>query len=332
MNFSLIALIVLSVAALILFGLIVSFFSVWLRAMLAGAPVSIFNLVAMRLRQVPYSVMVDARIRATKAGIKLSIDDIEAQYLAGGNVIACVHALIAAQKAGIALDWQRACAIDLATKGSGKSVEEAVRTSVDPKVIDCPNPESGRTTIDGVAKDGIQVKVKARVTVRTNLDRFVGGAKEETIIARVGEGIVSTIGSAERYKVVLESPDAISKTVLHRGLDVGSAFEILSIDIADVDVGENVGAKLQEAQAQANKSIAQAQAEIRRAAAVALEQEMVARVQEMQAKVVEAQSQVPLAMAEAFRSGRLGVMDYYKMENVKADTQMRTNISKPEGT
>lgn len=330
MNLSLVLLIVLGVFALILFGLIVSFFSVWLRALLAGAPVSIFNLVAMRLRQVPYSVMVDARIRATKAGIVLSIDDIEAQYLAGGNVIACVHALIAAKKAGIALDWQRACAIDLATKGSGKSVEEAVRTSVDPKVIDCPNPESGRTTIDGVAKDGIQVKVKARVTVRTNLDRFVGGAKEETIIARVGEGIVSTIGSAETYKVVLESPDAISKTVLHRGLDVGSAFEILSIDIADVDVGENVGAKLQEAQAQANKSIAQAQAEIRRAAAVALEQEMVARVQEMQAKVVEAQAQVPLAMAEAFRSGRLGVMDYYKMENIQGDTAMRQSIAKPE--
>ncbi len=331
MNLTLILFIVLGVAALIVFGLIVSFFSVWLRALLAGAPVSIFNLVAMRLRQVPYSVMVDARIRATKAGINLSIDEIEAQYLAGGNVIACVQALIAAQKAGIALDWQRACAIDLATKGSGKSVEEAVRTSVDPKVIDCPNPDSGRTTIDGVAKDGIQVKVKARVTVRTNLDRFVGGAKEDTIIARVGEGIVSTIGSAESYKSVLESPDAISKTVLHRGLDVGSAFEILSIDIADVDVGENVGAKLQEAQAEANKSIAQAQAEIRRAAAVAVEQEMKARVQEMQAKVVEAQAQVPLAMAEAFRSGRLGVMDYYRMENVQADTAMRGSIAKPEG-
>ena len=256
---------------------------------------------------------------------------IEAQYLAGGNVIDCVHALIAAQKAGIALPWDRACAIDLATKGSGKSVVEAVRTSVDPKVIDCPNPESGRTTIDGVAKDGIQVKVKARVTVRTHLDRFVGGAKEETIIARVGEGIVTTIGSSETYKAVLESPDSISKTVLKRGLDVGSAFEILSIDIADVDVGENVGAKLQEAQAQANKSIAQAQAEIRRAAAVALEQEMKARVQEMQAKVVEAQAQVPLAMAEAFRSGRLGVMDYYKMENIQSDTAMRASIANPEG-
>lgn len=331
MNLPLIALIVLGVAGLILFALIVSFFSVWLRALLAGAPVSIFNLVAMRLRQVPYSVIVDARIRATKAGIKLSIDEIEAQYLAGGNVIACVQALIAAQKARIALDWQRACAIDLATKGSGKSVEEAVRTSVDPKVIDCPNPDGGRVTIDGVAKDGIQVKVKARVTVRTNLDRFVGGAKEDTIIARVGEGIVSTIGSSESYKSVLESPDAISKTVLHRGLDVGTAFEILSIDIADVDVGENIGAKLQEAQAEANKNMAQAQAEIRRAAAVAVEQEMKARVQEMQAEVVRAQAEVPRAMAEAFRSGRLGVMDYYRMENVQADTAMRGSIAKPEG-
>jgi uncharacterized protein YqfA (UPF0365 family) len=241
-----------------------------------------------------------------------------------------VQALIAAQKAGITLDWQRACAIDLATKGSGKSVVEAVRTSVDPKVIDCPNPEAGRTTIDGVAKDGIQVKVKARVTVRTNLDRFVGGAKEETIIARVGEGIVTTIGSAESYKVVLESPDSISKVVLKRGLDIGTAFEILSIDIADVDVGENVGAKLQEAQAEANKNMAQAQAEIRRAAAVALEQEMKARVQEMQAKVVEAQAEVPLAIAEAFRQGKLGVMDYFRMENVQADTTMRKSIGQPE--
>jgi uncharacterized protein YqfA (UPF0365 family) len=330
MNIQIIFYVILGVIALVIVGIVFSFFSVWLRAWLAGAYVGIINIVAMRLRQVPYAIMVDARIRATKAGIKLSIDEIEAQYLAGGNVISCVHALIAAQKARIALDWQRACAIDLATKGSGKSVEEAVRTSVDPKVIDCPNPESGRTTIDGVAKDGIQVKVKARVTVRTNLDRFVGGAKEETIIARVGEGIVSTIGSAESYKVVLESPDAISKTVLHRGLDVGSAFEILSIDIADVDVGENVGAKLQVAQAEANKNMAQAQAEIRRAAAVALEQEMQARVQEMQAKVVEAQAQVPLAMAEAFRSGRLGVMDYFRMENVQADTKMRGSIANPE--
>jgi len=327
MNLTLILIIAGAVVGLVLFGIIVSFFNVWLKAWLAGAYVGPINLVAMRLRGVPYSLMVDARIRAVKAGIQLSIDEIESQYLAGGNVIACVQALIAAQKAQIELDWQRACAIDLATKGSGKSVEEAVRTSVDPKVIDCPNPEMGRSTIDGVAKDGIQVKVKARVTVRTNLDRFVGGAKEETIIARVGEGIVTTIGSSATYKIVLESPDSISKTVLKRGLDVGTAFEILSIDIADVDVGENVGAKLQTAQAEANKSIAQAEAEIRRAAAVALEQEMQARVQEMQAKVVAAQAEVPLAMAEAFRSGRLGVMDYFKMENVQADTAMRKSIS-----
>ncbi|MGL5019392.1 MAG: flotillin-like protein FloA [Luteolibacter sp.] len=328
---STIILVVVAILGLLLFGIILSFFSVWLRAWLAGAYVGFTELVAMRLRQVPYGMVVDARITAKKAGIEIPINDIEAHFLAGGNVIPSIQALIAAQKAGIALDWNRTCAIDLATKGSGKSVVEAVRTSVDPKVIDCPNPASGRTTIDGVAKDGIQVKVRARVTVRTNLDRFVGGAKEETIIARVGEGIVTTIGSAESYKTVLESPDSISKVVLHRGLDVGTAFEILSIDIADVDVGENVGAQLQEAQAEANKNMAQAQAEIRRAAAVALEQEMVARVAEMKAKVVEAEAQVPLALAEAFRSGRLGVMDYYKMENVKADTQMRTNISKSEG-
>jgi uncharacterized protein YqfA (UPF0365 family) len=309
---------------------ILSFFSVWLRAWLAGSYVGIVNLVAMRLRQVPYGLIVDARITAKKAGLDITIDELEAHFLAGGNVVPTVHALIAAQKASIELDWNRACAIDLATKGSEKSVVEAVRTSVDPKVIDCPNPNAGRGTIDGVAKDGIQVKVRARVTVRTNLDRFVGGAKEETIIARVGEGIVTTIGSADTYKVVLESPDSISKVVLGRGLDVGSAFEILSIDIADVDVGENVGAKLQEAQAEANKSIAQAQAEIRRAAAVAVEQEMKARVEEMRAKVVEAEAEVPMAMAEAFRKGNLGVMDYYKMENIKADTDMRSSIGESD--
>ncbi|MBP8255911.1 MAG: flotillin-like protein FloA [Opitutaceae bacterium] len=318
------------IVVLIVLFIVLSFFSVWLRAWLAGAYVGFSDLVAMRLRQVPYGLMVDARITAKKAGIEISIDEFEAHFLAGGNVVPTVHALIAAQKAGIELSWQRACAIDLATKGSGKSVVEAVRTSVDPKVIDCPNPEGGRMTIDGVAKDGIQVKVKARVTVRTNLDRFVGGAKEDTIIARVGEGIVTTIGTAESYKAVLESPDNISKTVLHRGLDVGTAFEILSIDIADVDVGENIGAKLQVAQADANKNMAQAQAEIRRAAAVALEQEMKAKVQEMQAKVVEAQALVPQAMADAFRNGRLGVMDYYRMDNVQADTSMRQSIADPE--
>lgn len=330
-NIPLIFLIPIIVVVLIIVGVFISFIGVWLKARLNGAPVSVLNLLGMRLGGVPYGLVVEARITAVKAGIEVSTDKIAAHYLAGGNVVPTVQALVAAEKAGIALDWDRACAIDLATKGSGKSVVEAVRTSVDPKVIDCPNPDQGRTTIDGVAKDGIQVKVKARVTVRTHLDRFVGGAKEETIIARVGEGIVTTIGSAESYKTVLESPDSISKTVLARGLDVGSAFEILSIDIADVDVGENVGAKLQEAQAEANKNMAQAQAEIRRAAAVALEQEMKARVQEMQAKVVEAQAQVPLAMAEAFRAGKLGVMDYYKMENVQADTAMRGSIAHPEG-
>lgn len=330
MNFDLVLLIAAAVVGLVVFGIVISFFSVWLRAWLAGAYVGFASLVAMRLRQVPYGLIVDTRITAKKAGLDITIDDLEAHFLAGGNVVQTVHALIAAQKAKIELDWNRACAIDLATKGSGKSVVEAVRTSVDPKVIDCPNPEAGRSTIDGVAKDGIQVKVRARVTVRTNLDRFVGGAKEETIIARVGEGIVTTIGSADTYKVVLESPDSISKVVLGRGLDVGSAFEILSIDIADVDVGENVGAKLQEAQAMANKSIAQAQAEIRRAAAVAVEQEMKAKVQEMRAKVVEAEAQVPLAMAEAFRKGNLGVMDYYKMENIQADTDMRSSIGESD--
>jgi uncharacterized protein YqfA (UPF0365 family) len=323
-------------AAAVLIGVIFvfivfSFLSVWLRAWLAGAYVGFTSLIAMRLRKVPYGLLVDARITAVKAGISLSVDELEAHFLAGGNVIPTVQAIIAAKKAGINLDWERACAIDLATKGSGKSVAEAVRTSVDPKVIDCPSQDGPKRTIDGVAKDGIQVKARARVTVRTNLERFVGGAKEETIIARVGEGIVTTIGSAETYKVVLESPDSISKVVLERGLDVGTAFEILSIDIADVDVGANVGASLQEAQAEANKNMAQAEAEIRRAAAVAVEQEMKARVEEMRAKVVEAEAQVPLAMAEAFRNGNLGIMDYYKMKNIDSDTRMRESIADPDG-
>jgi uncharacterized protein YqfA (UPF0365 family) len=330
MNFTIVLLIAVGVGVLLISVLIFNLIGAWVKALFNQAPVGMGRLVAMKFASIPYGLVVDARITAVRAGIELSADQIASHYQAGGNVVPTVQALIAADKAGIQLDWNRACAIDLATKGSGKSILEAVRTSVDPKVIDCPNPAGGRTTIDGVAKDGIQVKVKARVTVRTNLDRFVGGAKEDTIIARVGEGIVSTIGSSENYKVVLESPDSISKTVLARGLDVGSAFEILSIDIADVDVGENVGAKLQEAQAEANKSIAQAQAEIRRAAAVALEQEMKARVQEMQAKVVEAQAEVPLAMAAAFRSGHLGIMDYYRMQNIEADSEMRKSISKPE--
>ena len=323
----LIAIIVVGIVGLILLVYLMSFFKTWLKAVLANATVGFTTLVAMRLRGVPYSLVVDAKIPAVKAGIDLTEGMLESHYLAGGNLIPTVQAIIAAKKAGISLDWERACAIDLATKGSGKSVVEAVRTSVDPKVIDCPSQDGPKKSIDGVAKDGIQVKAKARVTVRTNLDRFVGGAKEETIIARVGEGIVTTIGSADSYKTVLESPDSISKVVLNRGLDVGTAFEILSIDIADVDVGQNIGAMLQEAQAVANKNMAQAQAEIRRAAAVALEQEMQARVQEMRAKVVEAEAQVPLAMAEAFRSGNLGIMDYYRMKNVESDTRMRDSIS-----
>lgn len=319
------------VILLVVAFIVLSFFNVWLRALLAGAPVGMLNLLAMRLRGVPYPLVVDARITAAKAGIQLPIDDLEAHYLAEGNLVSTIQALIAADKAGLQLNFSRACAIDLATKGTNKSVLDAVRTSVNPKVIDCPSKEGGRLSIDGVAKDGIQVKVRARVTVRTNLDRFVGGAQEETIIARVGEGIVTTIGGSESYKFVLEHPDRISKVVLERGLDVGTAFEILSIDIADVDVGENVGAKLQEAQAMANKNMAQAQAEIRRAAAVALEQEMKANVQEMQAKLVEAQAQVPMAMADALRSGKLGVMDYYRFQNIQADTKMRDSIGQTEG-
>ncbi len=317
------------IVAFVFVIIIWQFFSTWFRAKLAQAPVDLLTLIAMRFRSVPYSLIVDARIMAVKAGINLEVDHIETHYLAGGDVVQTIQSLINAQKAGITLNWDRACAIDLATKGTSKSVLEAVRTSINPKVIDCPAPNSGRATIDAVAKDGIQVKVKARVTVRSNLDRYVGSAQEETIIARVGEGIVTTIGSAESYKWVLENPDSISKNVLNRGLDNGTAFEILSIDIADVDVGDNVGAKLQESQAMANKNMAQAQAEIRRAAAVASEQEMKARVQEMQAKVVEAQAQVPLAMAEAFRKGNLGIMDYMKLKNMESDTDMRRSIAGP---
>lgn len=318
-----------AIAAIVILIIIFSFITTYVRALVSGAKVGLLNLVFMRLRGVPYKLIVDARIMAVKAGLNLTTDQIETHYLAGGDVVQTVSGLINADKAGIRLDFDRACAIDLATKGTEKSMIEAVRTSINPKVIDCPNPKAGRSTIDGVAKDGIQVKVKARVTVRSNLDHYVGSAQEETIIARVGEGIVTTIGSAESYKWVLENPDSISRTVLNRGLDTGTAFEILSIDIADVDVGENVGAQLQEAQAEANKNMAQAQAEIRRAAAVALEQEMKARVQEMQAKVVEAQAQVPLAMAEALREGNLGVMDYMRLKNIESDTDMRKSIADP---
>ncbi len=320
-------LIVILIAVAIVAIMLFSFIGIWVRAWISGAYVPIGTLVAMRLRGVPMTQIVDARITAVKAGLDVDSDSLEAHYLAGGNVNQVILALIAAQKAGIALTYDHARAIDLATKGTGKTVLDAVKTSINPRVIDCPNASSGKTTIDGVAKDGIGVKAKARVTVRTNLQQFVGGATEETIIARVGEGIVSAIGSADSYKLVLENPDRISKNVLAKGLDSGTAFEILSIDIADVDIGENIGAKLQTEQADADKRVAQAKAEVRRAAAVAAEQEMRARTQEMRAKVVEAEALIPLAMAEAFRSGNMGIMDYMRLKNIESDTQMRGSIA-----
>src|SRR5438045_5988657 len=286
---------VVAVVAFIIIIVFLKFFTTWLRGGVASAPVSIGKMIGMSLRKVPVGLIVDNRITAVKAGIDIASDPLEAHYLAGGDVGQVILALIAADKAGIGLDFNRACAIDLATKGTGKTVLEAVRTSINPKVIDAPNPAMGRTTIDGVAQDGIGVKVKARVTVRSHLDRFVGGATEETIIARVGEGIVSAIGSAHSYKDVLENPDRISKTVLAKGLDSNTAFEILSIDIADVDDAGNIGAKLPNEQADADKRSGQAKAEVRRAAAVAVEQEMRAKTQEMRAKVVEAEAQVPMA-------------------------------------
>jgi uncharacterized protein YqfA (UPF0365 family) len=316
-----------AVVLLVVGILFLNFGMIYIRALFSGAKVTFTELIALRLRSVPVGMVVDGRITAVKSGLPLTIDDLSTHYLAGGNVQMVVLALIAAKKAAINLPFDRACAIDLATKGTGRTVLEAVKTSVNPKVIDCPAPSAGKTSIDAVAKDGIVIRAKARVTVRTNLDRFVGGAMEETIIARVGEGIVSTIGSASSYKEVLENPDRISKTVLDKALDSNTAFEILSIDIADVDVGENVGAKLQAEQAEANKLIAQAQAEVRRAAAVATEQEMVARVSEMRARVVEAEAQIPIAIAAAFQKGHLGIMDYYRIKNVQADTTMRENIA-----
>jgi len=295
-----------AVAAVVLlaFGiLVIQFVRIYLRALFSGAKVSVTELIALRLRHIPLGLVVDNRIAAVRSGVPVSIDDLSTHHLAGGDVPMVVLALIAARKAGIHLIFDRACAIDLATKGTGKSVLEAVRTSISPKVISCPDPDQGKSVIAAVAKDGIVIKARALVTVRTNLDRFVGGATEETIIARVGEGIVSTIGSSPSYKDMLENPHRISQTVLDKALDANTAFEILSLDIADVDVGGNVGAQLQAQQAEANKLIAQAHAETRRAAAVALEQEMRARVAEMRARVVEAQVQVPTAMAGAFRAG-----------------------------
>ena len=308
-------------ALLILVGIIFILYFVpvalWIAAFASGAYVGIGTLIAMRLRRVPPSAIVNPRISAVKAGLSLSVDELEAHYLAGGHVDRVVNALISADKANIKLSFAQATAIDLA----GRNVLEAVQMSVNPKIITTPK-------VAAVAKDGIQLIALSRVTVRADIDRLVGGAGEETIVARVGEGIVSTIGSSETHKAVLENPDAISKTVLAKGLDAGTAFEILSIDIADVDVGANIGAKLQTEQAEADKQIAQAKAESRRAMAVAQEQEMKARVGEMRAKVVEAEAEVPLAMAQAFRDGNLGIMDYYNMKNVVADTSMRDSISR----
>jgi uncharacterized protein YqfA (UPF0365 family) len=292
--------------------------NLWITAIFSGVRISILDLVLMRIRKVPPSIVVNALITATKAGLVLNSNEIETHFLAGGHVNNVIRALISAEKANIPLDFRAATAIDLA----GRDVFEAVQMSVQPKVIDTP-------PVAAVAKDGIQLIAKARVTVRANIKQLVGGAGEETVLARVGEGVVSSIGSATNHKSVLENPDLISKMVLSKGLDAGTAFEILSIDIADIDVGKNIGAVLQTDQAEADKKIAQARAEERRAMAVALEQEMVAKAQESRAKVIEAEAQIPIAIAEAFRNGQLGIMDYYKMENIQADTKMRDQIAKP---
>jgi uncharacterized protein YqfA (UPF0365 family) len=298
------ALLVVAVILALAAGIFLLHFGrIYLRALFSGAKVTFTELIALSLRRIPLGLVVNNRIAAVRSGVPLSTDDLSTHYLAGGDVPMVVLALIAARKAGINLIFDRACAIDLATRGTGKSVLEAVRTSISPGVIGCPDSRRGRSTIAGVAKDGIVIKARALVTVRTNLDRFVGGATEETIIARVGEGIVSTIGSSASYKDILENPHRISRTVLDKALDANTAYEILSLDIAELDVGGNVGARLQAGQAEANKLVAQAQAEIRRAAAVAVGQEMTARIAEMRARVVEAESQVPQALAGAFRAG-----------------------------
>ncbi|MEA5023891.1 hypothetical protein SDC9_28634 [bioreactor metagenome] len=311
--------IILLALALILISVVFTFIPVglWISALAAGVNVGIFTLVGMRLRRVTPSRIVNPLIKAHKAGLRVTTAQLEAHYLAGGNVDRVVNALIAAERAAIPLQFERAAAIDLA----GRDVLEAVQMSVNPKVIETP-------VVSAVAKNGIELRVKARVTVRANIDRLVGGAGEETIIARVGEGIVTSIGSSLSHEKVLENPDMVSRTVLSKGLDSGTAFEILSIDIADVDVGKNIGAQLQTDQAEADKRIAQAKAEERRAMAVAKEQEMIAYVQEMRAKVVEAESEVPRALAEALKEGKLGVMDYYTMQNIMADTSMRDNIAR----
>ncbi len=317
--FSLLPFLVMVFLIVVGFSIIFSFIPLrlWIAALAAGVRVGLVNLIGMRLRRVVPSKVVEPLIKATKAGLNVNVNNLESHYLAGGNVDNVINALIAAQRANIDLGFERAAAIDLA----GREVLQAVQMSVNPKVIETP-------VVAAVAINGIEVKAKARVTVRANIERLVGGAGEETVIARVGEGIVTTIGSSQSHKDVLENPDEISRTILKKGLDSGTAFEILSIDIADVDVGENIGARLQTDQAEADKRIAQAKAEERRAMAAAREQEMRAYVQEMRAKVVEAEAEVPKAMAQALREGKLGVMDYYNLQNIQSDTQMRGAISK----
>ena len=302
---------------------------IYFMAAFAHVDVAMRELFGMYVRSVNFGVIVRAKVQAWKSGLTdITTEDLENHYLARGRVPNVIHALISAQRANIPLDFRTACAIDLA----GRDIVDAVNTSVNPKVIDAPNPQLGRTTIDAVSQDGIQLKVRARVTVRTNIPRLIGGATEETVVARVGEGIVSAIGSAVSHKQVLENPEKISKAVLDKGLDDGTAFEILSIDIADVDVGINIGAKLQADQAEADKKRYQAEAEKRRALAIALEQENLAKIQENRALVVLAEAEVPKAMAEAFRSGNMGIMDYYRMKNIQSDTTMRERIAGDEKT
>lgn len=317
-------LIFLGFVALIILSIVGKFISLWFQAFVSGTPIGLMNIIGMSLRKIPPKLIVNARISAYKAGLKdISVSDLETHFMAGGHVMEVVQAMIAADKANLDLDWRRATAIDLA----GRDLKAAVQTSVNPKVIDCPSP--GGYSV-GVAKDGIQIKVRARVTVRTNIAQLVGGATEETIIARVGEGIVSAIGGSDTHLQVLESPQRISKVVLEKGLDSSTAFLILSIDIVEMDLGENIGAKLRAAKAQADMQIAQAEAEKRRAMAVAYEQENIAKIKEMEAKLVEAKAAVPLAMAKAFEKGNLGIMDYQRIQNIQADTDMRTSIAQPE--
>jgi uncharacterized protein YqfA (UPF0365 family) len=311
----------------VFFVILIKYANLWIQATLSKAHISFLDLIGMSLRKVNPTVIARAKIMAVQAGLQVETRELESHYLAGGNVTNVVRAMIAADRAGVPLDWKKARGIDLA----GRNVLEAVQLSVNPKVIDCPDPSKGKDTVDAVAKNGIQLMAKARVTVRTNINRLIGGATEETIIARVGEGIVTTIGSAESHKFVLENPDAISKKVLEKGLDAGTSFEILSIDIADVNVGDNIGAKLQAEQAEADKRIAQAKAEERRAMAVAQEQEMIALVQENRAKVVLAEALIPQSVARALESGNLGVMDFYRIRNVQSDTDMRSSIARDSG-